>query len=242
VTSNEERLVPDLLADRELMRLHLEALFTQDASGRLLRVNEPEGKVAPRVFLGRTAEGSEARFRHDLPDAIVRDLESLCANEPFGDEFLTPPYGVTAYAELLARDAPVERIWTGPAYRFPGMMSLPSRAVPVTGANAEVLSPHLEDWRDDVAIRQPMLAVLVEGRAVSLCCSVRIAAAHEAGVETAFGFRGRGYATQAVAAWAERVRSLGRIPLYSTSWQNHESQSVTRKLGLTRFGTDLHIT
>jgi hypothetical protein len=29
--------------DRELMRIHVEALFTRDAAGRLLRVNEPNG-------------------------------------------------------------------------------------------------------------------------------------------------------------------------------------------------------
>ncbi|ETX02310.1 MAG: hypothetical protein ETSY1_04010 [Candidatus Entotheonella factor] len=52
--------------NRELMQIHVEALFTYDAMGHLYRVNEPGGAVAPRFFLGRTAAGHEWRFRHDV--------------------------------------------------------------------------------------------------------------------------------------------------------------------------------
>jgi len=41
------------------MRMHIDALFTHDARGRMLRVNEPMGKTAPRFFLGRTTQGNE---------------------------------------------------------------------------------------------------------------------------------------------------------------------------------------
>ncbi|HVG44817.1 MAG TPA: GNAT family N-acetyltransferase [Longimicrobium sp.] len=87
------------------------------------------------------------------------------------------------------------------------------------------------------------MAVVEDGRAVAVCSSVRITdAAREAGVETAPGFRGRGHAARAVAAWAVAVRRMGAIPLYSTSWSNAASQGVARKLGLRMFGADLHIT
>jgi hypothetical protein len=52
----------------ELMRLHVEALFTHDANGQLLRGNEPSGAEAPRFFLGRTADGPLIRFRHDVDE------------------------------------------------------------------------------------------------------------------------------------------------------------------------------
>ena len=83
----------------------------------------------------------------------------------------------------------------------------------------------------------------MDGRAVSVCASVRRStAAHEAGVETAPQYRGRGLAPRAVAAWARAVLTMDRVPLYSTSWQNEASRNVARKLGMTHFGNDLPIT
>ena len=214
--------------DRALMRLHVDALFTHDARGRLLRVNEPDGGPAPRFFRGDTALGVERRFRHDLDDALV--------------DALTRADDVEAATAILSRAAPVEHTWAGPAYAFPHDLP-PSGAVRVTAANADLLRPHLEPWLVDVAHGVTVLASLHDGRAVAVCGSVRIThAAHEAGVETARDFRGRGHARAAVAAWAAAVREQGAAPLYSTSWENAASQALARSLGLRRFGDDLHIT
>jgi predicted GNAT family acetyltransferase len=115
-------------------------------------------------------------------------------------------------------------------------------AIRVTDTNAAVLRPLLEPWFPDVQVGQPMFAVVVGGHAVSVCCSVReTAEAFEAGVETVAAHRRRGYAPRAVTAWAREVRAMGRVPLYSTSWQNEASRAVARALGLIHFGTDLHI-
>lgn len=66
-------------SDRELMAAHALALFTHDDGARLLTVNEPSGGApAPRLFLGRTRQGNLWRFRSDLPDVLVRELEALC--------------------------------------------------------------------------------------------------------------------------------------------------------------------
>jgi predicted GNAT family acetyltransferase len=88
-----------------------------------------------------------------------------------------------------------------------------------------------------------MFALVVDGHAVAVCASVRhTSVADEAGVDTAASFRGRGFAGQVAAAWAQAVRAESRIPLYSTSWQNDASRAVARKLGLAQFGSDLHLT
>ena len=226
-----------------LMRMHVEALFLHDAAGRMTRVNEPSGKAAPRFFIGRTPHGNEWRLRDDVDAALARELESACAAEPTGEQFLTPPYGSTPFEAILGRFAPIERKWAGPVYWIPHDVPVSSDTVLVTDANANVLRPHLEPWLSDVALGLPLVALVVDGHAVSICGSVRTTAvADEAGVDTPLEFRGRGYAGQVVAAWARIVREAGRVALYSTSWENTASQAVARKLGLVRFGTDLHFT
>ena len=99
----------------------------------------------------------------------------------------------------------------------------------------EELVEELPDW-------QPFLAIVEEGRAVSVCRSVRITPdAHEAGVETLPDFRGKGYAKDVVAGWARLVQSMGALPLYSTSWENTASQAVAKKLHLVPYGADFHV-
>ena len=231
-----------LPSDRALMRLHVEALFTHDQRGRMVRVNEPSGKAAPRFFLGRTIEGIDWRLRDDLEEALCRELEAACLAEA-GEGQDPSLQDSTRYETLLARYAPIQRTWTGPAYRFPLDLRTSEDVVLVTDENSHILRPHLQAWLGDVADCQPMLARVADGGAVSICASVRITStAHEAGVETSPEYRGRGYATQVVSAWARAVRAMSRIPLYSTSWQNTASQALAKRLSLVRYGIDLHIT
>ena len=225
------------------MRIHVEVLFTHDATGRMRSVNEPGGTAAPQFFLGRTTEGNEWRFRHDVSTDLVQALEVLCMDEPVSEDIALPPHSSTAYTRLLAQQAPIQNLWTGPAYRFPAELPAAAGAVLVTSKNADVLRPHFEDWLGDISQNQPFLALMRDGQAVSVCCSVRMTGeAYEVGVETQQDFRGRGYAAQLISAWAKAVRRIDRIPLFSTSWQNTASQAVAEKLGLVRYGVDLHIT
>ena len=106
---------------RQLLDIHARALFTHDDRGRLLHVNEPWGGAtpAPRLFLGRTHEGNVWRFRADLPEALVEELEALCADEPAADDFPPDtPRHADEYLRLLGAHAPVRAVESGPAYRF----------------------------------------------------------------------------------------------------------------------------
>ena len=225
------------------MRLHVDALFTSDATGDLLQVNEQNGAAAPRFFLGRTAHGLVRRFRHDIDAAVRAELEAAARYDLDRQLAFDAPIDPSRYAEILGRTDPVRSVWAGPAFSFPENLPTPAGTMTVTDANAAMLEAHLRSWLPDVAICQPMVAVTLGGEAVSLCGSVRVTPrAHEAGVETASAHRGRGHAVEAVSAWARAVRASNAVPLYSTSWTNEASRAVARNLGLIQFGSDLHVT
>jgi GNAT superfamily N-acetyltransferase len=232
-----------MIDHRKLMELHVEALFTHDADAQLVAVNEPRGAAAPRFFLGRTKDGTVRRYRHDVDPDVRRQLEAASGDDALPSGALDSPLDASRYEDILARVAPVQRSWTGPAFSFPQELPKTIDPVQITAPNTQLLYPHLSAWVPDVSLNPPLFALTFDGQAVAVCCSVRrTSEAHEVGVETAPPFRGRGYAAQVVATWARAVRDMGRVPLYSTSWQNEASRAVARKLALIQFGNDLHIT
>ena len=233
-----------MLSDQELMTIHVQALFTHDDHSRLLSVNEPGGGApAPRLFFGRTWMGNLWRFRADLPEMLIEELEALCADEPVGKAFHRQPHHVESYVRLLETHAPGHKLWMGPAYHCTGQLALSRPVRVITKTNAQLLRGGFEKLHSELPTWQPFLGLIEKGRAVSICRSVRITrVAHEAGVETLPDFRGRGYAMDVVAGWARVVHSMGAIPLYSTSWENTASQALAKKLHLMQFGADFHIT
>lgn len=234
-----------MLTAQELMDIHVRALFTYDARSRLLFVNEPGGGEvpAPRLFFGRTPAGNLWRFRADLPEILIEELEALCADEPVGEELQSAPRHVEAYVRLLETHAPAQRPSAGPAYYFTEYVEPSRPLLALTGKDAEMLRGGFEELVAELPTWQPFVAIVEGSRAVSVCRSVRITPeAHEAGVETLPDYRGRGYAKDVASGWARLVQSMGAMPLYSTSWENTASQAVAKKLNLVQFGADFHIT
>jgi RimJ/RimL family protein N-acetyltransferase len=229
--------------DRELMELRMAALFTHDAAGRIVTINELDGERAPRLFLGRTRDGHVWRVRDDLPQDVVDRLAALLgAQPPLDSANPRQPLAFAALCETLARHAPLGDVEQGPAWRFPETIPAARDVVFIGPENRELLCKHYAYAADHLDAGWPVAAVIKEGVAVSICHSSRLTPdVAEAGVDTEEPFRGRGYARDVAAAWAAAVRQSGRIPLYSTSWDNLASQAVARKLGLGLYGVDLSI-
>ncbi|WP_108995164.1 kasugamycin N-acetyltransferase AAC(2')-IIb [Paenibacillus agaridevorans] len=226
----------------ELMEFHVEALFTHDQNLRLRTINEPWPGVAaaPRFFLGRTIEGTAiCRFRYDVPEMLIEQLEELCVDEPITKDFQTKPKHFEAYINLLQG----ERFTMGPCFLVPDAVAPTMQVVSLTRENVtEYLRGGFEWLIMEIDYVKPCIALVREGRAVSICRSVRITSrVHEAGLETLEMFRGRGYAEAVVAGWAMAVRKLGGIPLYSTSWENLASRSVARKADLFFYGVNFTV-
>jgi RimJ/RimL family protein N-acetyltransferase len=224
----------------ELMHMHVDALYTHDARLRMQSINQWSGGTAPRFFLGRTQLGVIRRFRTDVPDDVAAALETF--REDGADS--QRPVHESEYVEMLGSRAAIERVWVGPAFHLPLIATPPTlRPVVIDETNADLLRDGFEAWLADVPHCRPFMAMIEAGHAVSICASVRITpSAHEAGVETLPTHRGRGIAVDAVTGWANAVRTLGALPLYSTSWSNTASQRVAAKLGASMFGVDFHIT
>ena len=235
----------EYVSDKELMKIQVEVLFTQDENGYLQRINEPTGdaKPAPRFFFGYTNEDSIYKFRHDLPNNVIAQLKEVAAAESVLINPQKIPRCHRQFKDILQSHAPIERVWAGPAYRFPEHIALPTNVVRLRRENAGLLNGDFTEMVSELNSSQPYLAIIKDSRAVSICRSVRLSSrAHEAGVDTMVGYRRHGYAMSVVAAWALAVRALNRIPLYSTSWNNVASQSVAQRLGLIQYGVDYHVT
>jgi RimJ/RimL family protein N-acetyltransferase len=191
--------------------------------------------------MGRTLQGNVWRFRHDLPDTLVHDLEQLCRAEPVAVNLADPPHNAAAIRMILEANAPLTQEERGPAYWIPEDVQAPAEAVLISETNAQLLEAHFP-WK--LTSRSnfktgPLAAIVAQGSAVSICYCARLTPqAAEAGVETVEAFRGRGYASTVVAGWASAIRQRGLVPLYSTSWENVASQGVARKLGMVCYGED----
>jgi hypothetical protein len=230
------------LTDYDLMEIQIEALFCCDAQGRMLVNNEPDPPPAPRFFLGRTSHGNFWRFRYDLPDALVHQLNELCHTEPISTDFIQKPTNYEAIREALYAHSPLSDEYRGPAFWIPEDRPSSANTVTISDENVSLVQQAFGFSMPIPAAQHPVVAVVGDGMAVAVCFSSRTTpSASEAGVETLDGFRGRGYATAAVSAWAAAVRQAGRLPLYSTTWDNHASRAVARKLGMVCYGEDFSI-
>lgn len=225
----------------ELIKMHVQTLYIHDESSRIISINDWNGGIAPRFYLGRTQQGNIWRFRSDLPEELSLQLTSLCKSEPFAVS--GRPTFEAEYLNILSAHSPIKQIWFGPAYHFPDDITHSPESIPIHINNSSFLQDELQDWISDVPYQQPFMAIIVDEIAVALCASVRITStAHEAGVETALSHRRKGYAVKVVSAWAKAVKAIGAVPLYSTSIENIASQKVAESLKLTKYGSDFHVT
>lgn len=224
------------------MRLHVDALFIRDGSGRLKHLNVPLWPPAPLVYFGRVAGSVVCHYRRDLPDDLCGELTTLAGTSTTGIRSPEPPAFVGAVRDLLETHVAVGDAWAGLAYRFPEKFPASGDCIVVDRSNSSLLVGTFDDYIPELELVQPCVVLLVDGRPVTICHSSRQSpSAAEAGIETLPAYRRRGLGAQAVAKWASLVRESGRTPLYSTSWENTASQGLARSLGLTQYGTDLHL-
>lgn len=188
-----------MLSDLQLIELHVAISFRHDSRGRLFAINEPEpDHPAPRLYLGRTKSGNIWRFRYDVLEVLVQELDTLLQTEPAATDLWQPPTVLPALVEVLQ---PVLDVTQEPAWHFPEHLPSADGVVPITAVNVAVCQRYFPWTATHVADLQPCRSVLADRDAVSVCFSSRNAAeACAAGVHTVEACRGYGYAPAAVAS------------------------------------------
>lgn len=225
--------------DLGLLRMRPAVLYHLDAAGCLVAERWLTAPPAPRLAVWRSPRGIIWRWRHDLPIPLAAALHRICATEPVPFALGAPPQRRTGLRALLSAHAPLAGEYRGPAFIFDEQPEPSGAAVPVAAHNAHLLQPDFPRLTRVLDAIQPCVALLRDGRAVSVCYAARThRLAAEAGVETLPAYRGRGLATEATAGWAATVRRQGRAALYSTAWTNTASLGVARRLRLRPFAED----
>ncbi|SEL68209.1 GNAT family N-acetyltransferase [Paenibacillus sp. OK003] len=222
------------LSPMDMMKIQANTLYTMDNQKRLLNINEPDGGQAPALFIGITSVGQCSYYHEQLPFTLIEELGC--------DAKL--PLNIAKLIRGVETFKPVKSVWMGPAYAFPEKCGEWHPNVQLIESHRTfLLEKHFPDLIEHLHEKMPVAAYVMEDSAVAVCCSARVSQqGAEASLNTAPKFRGQGYAAEAVKCWQYHVKESGRIPIYSTSWDNIASQTVARKLGLIQFGVDFNIT
>ncbi|GAB1156023.1 hypothetical protein YWY31_20480 [Paenibacillus illinoisensis] len=218
----------------DLMKIQAQTLYTMNPQLRLTGINEPEGGHAPALFIGMTSMGYLAYYNEHLPPNL---LDQLATEAKL-------PLDIPKLLGTIEAYKPVKHLWMGPAFVFREKWDKwHSRVQLIERHHTFLLEEHFPDLIGRSHAKAPVVAYVIGDSAVAVCCSARTSElGAEASLHTVPAYRGHGYGVETVKCWQYHVHESGRIPLYSTSWDNLSSQQVARKLGLYQYGMDFSIT
>ncbi|WP_193726925.1 GNAT family N-acetyltransferase [Paenibacillus guangzhouensis] len=218
------------------MKIQTRTLYRLNTEGRLTGINEGDDSGAPLLFIGKTRDSIQAYFHELAPESLVEELQ----------DSIHDPVSISLLCRTIEQYRPIQRIWMGPAYVYSGNLLQEieelEHVVHITGNNLYLLDMHFADLQDGVETKSPIIGYVVNGQAVSVCCSARTSdTASEASLYTAEAYRGQGLAALVVRRWCHQIHAEGRIALYSTSWDNISSQRIAQKCNFTPYGADFSI-
>ena len=189
----------------ELIRLSIGIENQVDSSGDLKPL---PGKDSALFSISHHQTGYSVFFRYDLP------LDVRCEIEALDPEVALKDHEVVR--QILARHVPCDSVFAGKGYYF-----------------AHLPSP--EEFPDAV-FHNGCYVIQVGGEPVSWAWTANESEhAAELAVETDPDYRQRGYARQAVAAWATDVLGEGKVAFYSHEIGNIASEALARSLGVVQY-------
>ncbi|MEI9990730.1 MAG: hypothetical protein WDM86_11885 [Rhizomicrobium sp.] len=239
---------------RALLALHAATRFRLTQGRRIAGENDPDGAIAPRLYMSGCEEGWIGYLREDFDEAAARAFDELVLREPPVRAPGAVPRFADAYREIVDTDELLTAHNYGPIHRLPRGTPWPGEATIVRSGTSDgaALRARLQSegmpqgmidvgFADPSHLWEPWCAVLVEGEVASVAFAARKGLlAADVGVFTLEAYRGRGLAGAVTAAWSTL---LPRHPVlfYSTHRDNAASQRVIAKLGLPFVGESLTI-
>ena len=163
--------------------LHLQTLFELDGDGRISGTREPESSPGPLFSLIRGNAGCAWAVRSDVPWDVAEELDGLVREETLISDLGEAPVHAERYMSLVQGS-----IDAGPAFSFPDEIAQSCGTVIIEDIRS--LDRHFSGWvASEIPERTPIVALVDEGCAVSICFSARRSnVAAEAGLEMAVAF------------------------------------------------------
>jgi hypothetical protein len=230
--------------EARLLEQHANVLFRMDDGQRLVGVNEPGDDPPPRMFLARGEITHGIWFGANVGEATIEACRAIARELPRWDGQQPAASLYDSMRAAIALEAPIFDETNGPAYRFGERVDIPTEtgAQIIDAASAQLLESNFPYTLSVLALRSPVVGVVVDGSFVSACyCARKRPNACEAGVDTIEPYRGRGFAALVVSAWRDAVEREGCEPLYSTTWDNIASRAIAAKLRLIAYAETMSL-
>lgn len=217
------------MTDRELLRLHLEAVWS-------ISLPALDGAAIELPASGALPPWSlyHAQLAHDVvtlwrPDVAAERRDELRERARRAGDAYDPALGMRREVVLRPPDAlaapqSASRAYPQAAVRLLGADDAPLLEVFEAGSAAYFLARE----------HAPCIGVIADGRLASVAhSSCRTAVACELGINTAPDARRRGYASAATIAWTQAIHQEGLLPIYSAFAYNSASLRLAAHVGYT---------
>jgi RimJ/RimL family protein N-acetyltransferase len=223
----------------DLELLAVQAEMSMDDRGRLAGVRG--------VTIAATGDGQLLFVGSEVPEPLVPVLVDAVDRSSIAATPAVEPPALAACREILAPACAPLSLGAGPYYLIEPRVRVETRTHIVRSDGSPGERPrHLNpgNWEHDEwdelldGALGPWAMAIVDGRVVSICHTPRpmTERAAECGVWTHPDYRGKGYAAEVTATWADILRPSGRSLFYSTDAGNLSSQRVAARLGLRPIG------
>jgi len=226
-----------LLSDIELFEVAVE--LSMDERRRL------DGACG--IVIATTGNDSRIYIGSEVQDILVPLVTDAFDKVPMPSSRTSEPAAISAVRGLLEPACSPLSVHASLYYVVepPVRVEMRTRVVRSDALGAQMLTDlnpgnwATGEWQELLdGVLGPWAMALVDARVVSICHTPGAMSdrAAECGVWTHPDYRGRGYASEVTAVWADVLRPSGRLLFYSTLPENLASQRVAARLQLRPLG------